>query len=144
MSARRKGKMNYKIVVTSISAAILILTLVVLCFVMSDCGVARAMSLAVLILGCALGWFTGILSTPYDKQEQSRFQTYAKVISLFLSGYVLAKLDRVIEQLISVDTLHDQLVLFRLFAFVGIFLITLILVFVYRQYALINPQTKTV
>lgn len=135
--------MNYKIGVSAAVAAVLNLMLLVLCFVMSDSNVTRGVNLTVVILGFALGWFTGIVATPYNQKEQSRFEIYTKAISLFLSGYALAKIDRVIEQLISVDTLHDQLIVFRILAFASGFLITLIAVFVFRQYALINPATKT-
>jgi hypothetical protein len=66
---------------------------------MSDSSVARGMNLTVVIVGCAIGWFTGLLATPYNQKERSRFEIYARAISLFLSSCALAKIDRVVEQL---------------------------------------------
>jgi len=66
---------------------------------MSDSSVAGGMNLTVVILGCALGWFTGLLATPNHLKEQSRFEIYTRAISLFLSSYTLAKIDRVVDQL---------------------------------------------
>ena len=67
---------------------------------MSNSSVARGMNLTVEIVGCAaLGWFTGLLATPYNQKKRSRFELYARAISLFLSSYALAKIDRVVEQL---------------------------------------------
>ena len=47
-------------------------------------------------LGLAAGWGTGILLAPYES-EQRRFHDYLKFASVFVSGYLVGKLDRVFE-----------------------------------------------
>lgn len=60
------------------------------------------LSLLALLGGC-LGWLTGILVVPLTKTEVSTFSVYAKVISGFVSGYALSKVDPLITHLLAID-----------------------------------------
>lgn len=48
------------------------------------------------VAGSALGWATGIFSSPYDGREEAKFRGFAKAIYAFVTGYALAKLDPVL------------------------------------------------
>jgi len=50
------------------------------------------------LFGGASGWFAGILISPKTQIQKEEFGSYGKAISAFLSGFVVAKLDRVFEQ----------------------------------------------
>ena len=51
----------------------------------------------VCLLGALIGWILGILASPYDTNESQKFLTIGQSISVFLSGYVISKLDRFFE-----------------------------------------------
>lgn len=48
------------------------------------------------LVGIALGWCAGILLAPYADEEK-RFQKLSKSVAGFVSGYLLAKSDRVFD-----------------------------------------------
>ena len=52
-------------------------------------------------VGMALGWCAGILLSPYGKTERESFAGIAKLISGFLTGYVLSKVDPLISDTIG-------------------------------------------
>ena len=49
-----------------------------------------------LALGLAAGWAAGILLAPYQS-EQDRFREYLKIVSSFLAGYSISKMDRLFD-----------------------------------------------
>jgi len=51
--------------------------------------------------GSTLGWLIGIMVTPYSKEESKRLSEVARLAYGFLTGYVVSKLDRVIEHLFA-------------------------------------------
>ena len=132
---------NWKIWCCSIVAAILEIVLVRLCWIMSSSEQITAINLSILILSTAIGWLLAVVATPYDKQEQTRFETYTKAVGVFISGFALAKLDRVIDLLISPDNLNNPLSVFRWMAFTSGLIIAFIIVFSFRQYTRIDEDT---
>jgi hypothetical protein len=58
--------MNYKIIGSTASFAVLGLALVILCFSVGQSGEVHAMNIAVLVFGASSGWLAGILLSPYD------------------------------------------------------------------------------
>lgn len=54
------------------------------------------------IAGAALGWIVGILMSPYN-HEQKMFSEVAKIGYGFLTGYVLSKVDPLINKLVGID-----------------------------------------
>ena len=52
-----------------------------------------------IFFGGSLGWIVGIILSPKSANEVSSFREYGKAISTFLSGYGIAKLDFVFEQI---------------------------------------------
>jgi hypothetical protein len=49
------------------------------------------------LTGALIGWVVGILATPLSDAEGQRFGELAKVISGFVSGYLLSKLDPLVS-----------------------------------------------
>lgn len=52
-------------------------------------------------LGAAFGWVIGILASPYTIQEKDTFSTLSKLIYGFISGYVVSKVDKLLNSLLS-------------------------------------------
>jgi hypothetical protein len=63
--------------------------------------------------GLAAGWATGILLAPYQS-EQTRFREYAKLLSVFLTGYAVSKVDRLFD--LWFDPARGPLILDQVFA----------------------------
>jgi hypothetical protein len=97
---------------------------------------ARAFTLNILVclLGAALGWGAGILATPIAEDDTTHFAKLAQIISAFLSGYLVSKLDRFLERALYSG---EQLIASaweRTGLFVVSFLVMLIVVFINRWY----------
>jgi hypothetical protein len=95
-------------------------------------------------LGLAAGWGTGILLAPYQS-EQTRFKEYAKVVSVFLTGYLLGKLDHLFQ--LWFDPEYGPLVLRSLFALrmmAGVtgFLLAAVSTYVARKYLSFGPGSE--
>jgi hypothetical protein len=53
------------------------------------------------LTGALIGWVVAILATPLSKDEGDRFGELAKIISGFVSGYLLSKVDPLIGALFA-------------------------------------------
>lgn len=51
------------------------------------------------IVAATFGWVVGLLSAPRSREEKSHFSELAKVISGFVTGYLLSKIDPLIQWL---------------------------------------------
>ena|SRR5258708_1900390 len=88
------------------------------------------------VVGICAGWGAGLLLAPYE-EEQKKFKAYSKMASGFITGFLVAKLDKVFEILTDKQAgLHllDAVVERRVWIGVICFLITAIIVFVARTY----------
>src|SRR4051794_5528670 len=56
------------------------------------------------LTGGLIGWVVGILATPLSDAEDQRFGELAKVISGFVSGYLLSKLDPLVSAYLKAPT----------------------------------------
>ena len=127
--------MNYKIIATTVSALLLASAVLYLAWILGTTTNERSMNLMVTIGGTVLGWLIGILATPYDVAEKDQFTIYAKTISAFLSGYAVAKVDRLVDAILDPALALHDLAPFRILAFLSAAGISFILVFVFRRYA---------
>lgn len=127
--------MNYKIVASTVSAAALGIGLLALCFLVGQGPEVRALNIAVVLFGASTGWLVGILLSPYDPKEASTFPRYAAAASAFASGYLVSKLDRVLEELLKPEFLFSPVPAFRLLAGLSAFATAAITTYVYRTYA---------
>lgn len=71
------------------------------CFRLADDKITGWFNLIVCLLGVALGWLVGTALSPYDTIEHSVFSTVAKTVSLFVSGYLISKLDQPLNAVIG-------------------------------------------
>jgi hypothetical protein len=98
------------------------------------------------LVGVALGWSAGILLAPYDDEEK-RFQKLSKSIAGFISGYLVAKSDRVFD-LVTDKSAGGPLILDPYFARViwmgvGCMAMAGLTVFVARTYSQpVNSTTR--
>jgi len=95
-------------------------------------------------LGLAAGWGTGILLAPYQS-EQARFKEYTKVVSVFITGYLVGKIDRLFQ--LWFDPEYGPLALRSIFAFrmmTGItgFLLAVVSTYVARKYLSFGPGAE--
>ncbi len=90
------------------------------------------------MFGAILGWGVGFLVSPSSKTEKEQFSGLTKTISAFLSGYILSKLDRVIENLLESDKIFLELFLIKIALFLTAFFITVIIVSMMKY-----PKKKT-
>lgn len=96
-------------------------------------GTAPWLNLLLFIFGGLLGWVAGILATPLDVNEKTRFSTYLAAISTFISGFVVAKLDRLFELAIA-KQLPDDVAIGQSLIFGSAFLLGALFTFVGRLY----------
>jgi len=85
--------------------------------------------------GIAVGWLVGLLASPYDRSEKTRFAKYSEVISAFLGGYVLSKIDPTLSLILSNDNLiRNPIYGARVLVFVTCLITAAITMYVYRLY----------
>ena len=80
-----------------------------------------------MILGSSLGWLCGTFMTPYNKKESEYVSSFTKTISLFASGYIVGKIDKVVEHFFNQILIFNTLVAFRSMLFIASFVIALML-----------------
>ena len=129
--------LNYKIVGSTVTAFALFAILI-------WCAQSTSVSpdekelvlhISVMVVGVTLGWIIGILTTPYGEKEKEHFSTIVKGVTVFFSGYALAKIDPIISTLLKPETFLEPIVAFRAIAFLTSLLLAVIITFVYRKYA---------
>ena len=98
----------YKLAGSFVLAAIIALILLRIEWVLKD-----SLAWLSLALGLAGGWVAGILLAPYQS-EQDRFREYLKVVSAFIAGYGVSKLDRLFE--LWLDPARGLVILSQAFA----------------------------
>jgi hypothetical protein len=151
ITGKASSTQNYKIIATGAFAVIFGLGLLFLIFFEGE-SKDYPTTLLISLAGCILGWVIGIITSPYDETDGKKIDKFVKMIGTFLSGYILAKLDKVFEHFLSVDSVKsalDNIYGIRALFFVSYFLLTWLVVFVYRLYATgdipdaAQPNTKS-
>jgi hypothetical protein len=126
--------MNPKLKAAIASAAVLDLTLIGASLATGTGIEARAMNLAILALASGAGWLIGTIISPYDSKEEAAFSNYSKAVSAFASGYLVAKIDKIVEHVFSPEFLATPDAAFRMILFLGGFIIAVLITFVARRY----------
>ena len=94
---------------------------------------------AFMITFSAVGWMAGMILSPDSRVEEKKFSNLWKGISLFVSGYLVSKLDPLVEALLKPDVLlamHSSIHTYRVLAAISATVLTAILTYVIRVYAL--------
>jgi FtsH-binding integral membrane protein len=94
--------------------------------------------------GLATGWAAGFLLAPYQS-EQQRFKEYVKFISVFISGYLVSKLDRLFD--LWFDPEHGPLLLRsivaqRMLICATSFVMAAVTTYVARKYVSFGPGAE--
>lgn len=125
---------NPKLSGSSAFGALILAVLVYIAATFHQNAVANSINIAIVLLGLASGWLLGIMVSPYSKEEGDKINEYAKAFGVFASGYLVAKLDKVVEHMFSKDFIPEASNGFRLVAYLVALLIAMILTFVFRNY----------
>jgi hypothetical protein len=124
MAIDRKVQTGY------VLGALVLIALVGACF---RIGTSYWLNILLLLFGALLGWVTGILATPLGSAEQSQFSTYAAANTTFISGFLVAKLDKLFELSVTKEALTEVL-LGRALIFASAFLLGALFTFIGRRY----------
>ncbi len=89
----------------------------------------------VALIGALCGWIIGVAFAPFSKAEYDQFQAITSVVSAFLSGYVVSKLDRYLEGVLFPIGPETRNSWARVGLFVAAFLLAAVTVFLNRLYA---------
>ena len=99
---------------------------------------ARSANLLVALVGGLCGWVVGTAFSAFSPEEAVLFKSISGTIGIFLSGYVVSKLDRFIEAaLFPVD--KAEVAWSRVGLFVATLMLAAVTVFLNRLYAFQNP-----
>jgi hypothetical protein len=93
---------------------------------------------AFVVTFCAIGWAAGMILSPDSSIEERKFTGRWKGISLFISGYLLSKIDPLVEALLKPEVvlrMHDSIYAYRALAGISATILTAILTYVVRVYA---------
>jgi hypothetical protein len=124
----------------SISAVIMLIGLAVCSIRMGTEPQDVAINATIMILGSAFGWLCGTAMTPFNDKERGNFTTFAKAASAFISGYLVGKVDKAVETVLSPVFLSQPLAAFRVMLFAASVIIALMLTIIYRWYYL-GPES---
>jgi hypothetical protein len=127
-------KPGYNLLATVVSGFIIGTALIVLAYIVNPDKAVYPITYLICICGYILGWVTAIISTPMNKKDEDGIGKFTKMIGTFLSGYILSKSDKLIENLVDPAQIFVPLTGARLLLFVCCFGLTFILVFYYREY----------
>jgi len=135
MSIKKKTRIdfNFKVLSTIIFAVIFATLLLWLAYKVTSDG-QYYLTYILCISGCILGWLIGIVTTPYDDDDAKKIGNFSKMIGTFLSGYLLSKFDGIISKMLNPDTFFSSTFGLRFLLFVSFFVISWIVVFVFRLY----------
>ena len=134
MESKLRRTTNYNLKATMISGVVVGLALIALAYLIGPERDVYPMTYLICISGYILGWIVAIISTPMNEIDKDKIGRFTGLVGTFLSGYLLSKLDKVIEQILNPEQIFTYLIGARLLLFVCCFGITFIMVFYYRQY----------
>ena len=67
-----------------------------------------AYSFLVGLAGMAVGHVLGFFASPYNQGEKTAFSEYGKAIAAFVTGFLLSKLDRLLEVVVDPENLKPN------------------------------------
>lgn len=138
---RRAYHPSWKVAV-SIATPLLIATGILGCLIAPTQADAYLNSELVIAFS-AVGWAVGMIISPDSAMEEKKFSGIWKGISLFLSGYLVSKIDPLVETLLKPETvghLSNPLVAYRLLAAVAAVIFAAILTYAVRAYAFTTAE----
>lgn len=108
--------------------------LIYLCFKMVVTAQDGYLNLAIMLASVCVGWLLGTFISPASDTEKTRFGEYGKAVSAFVSGYLVSKLDKVVERILTPDTLAVPIASFRLAGSIAALISALLVTYIVRAY----------
>lgn len=98
--------------------------------------IGNSPQLNVLFLFCGglIGWILGILITPISDTERSRFSEFGKAIATFLTGFLLAKIERIFELAVKDKSDVSDVFIGRSLLLVVSLALGILFTFIWRSY----------
>lgn len=127
--------MDLRLIVAVLAATTIMATLVVLSVRIKKEPVDVALNITCVLLGVAIGWLAGIFLSPYSEAQAAQWRQYAQAVSIFVSGYLLAKIDPLITRVLSAEAVLSVVAGFRLATFMITAIVAMITTFAIRTYA---------
>ena len=107
------------------------------CFLLWSCfsiGTSPQINILFLFCGGLIGWILGILVTPNSDDEKSRFSEFGKAIATFITGFFLAKLEKIFDLAIQDQNDISEVFIGRSLLLVVSFALGLLFTFIWRSY----------
>lgn len=95
------------------------------------------------VLGALCGWAVGLMLSPFGSSEQGQFDKISGTAAAFLSGYVVNKVDRYLEQTLFPISKENASNWIRVGFFSACFLLAGLTVFLNRLYAFRDDPRNT-
>jgi hypothetical protein len=122
------------LVIASVISLIVAAILWFLCFRIVATPLDGYLNLAVILASICSGWLLGTFISPESGREQKSFMTYGKAVSAFVSGYLVSKLDKVIDRILLPETLAMPVAAFRLAGAIAAVISALLVTYIVRAY----------
>lgn len=134
MESKLVRKSNYSLTATIVSGIVVGLSLIYLAYRVGPEPNEYPITYIICICGYIIGWIVAIISTPMNEIDRDKIGRFTGLIGTFISGYLLSKLDKILERIFDPAVIFSELTGARVLLFICCFGITFILVFYYRQY----------
>jgi hypothetical protein len=112
------------------------------CYVVaSQVGGETWLNVLICLFGSTIGWWAGILISP-DPAEQGQFVGVRKAVSVFLSGFILAKLDVLFQGAVARNLANSPIFIGRIFLFATTCMICAQFTYVARHNLRVQPSAS--
>jgi hypothetical protein len=121
-----------KTAISLICAVAMLAILVIGCLVVGKDAPEQWLNLAFVVLGLALGWVPGAFLTPRDAVEDTKFKQSARALSVFVSGYLVAKIGKLVDATLE-PSFFDPTTVFRMICVVVSTVLSMSEVIIFRS-----------
>lgn len=131
---------------TNFFFVLLLCVFVWLCWRFGESAREKGLNLLLAIIGALAGWALAMFFAPYSTQEGQLFAEIGKFVSAFLSGYVVSKVDRLLEATMFEEKKPVENTWLRIGLFAGTLTLVLVVVFSNRVYfrADVSPKPSAI
>ena len=117
-----------------IGYALCIAIFVCLGWVCFSFGRSPQLNILFLFSGSSIGWILGILMTPTSADEKQKFSEYGKTIASFITGFLLAKLEKIFELIVQERGDLSDVFVVRSILLIVSFSLGILCTFIWRSY----------
>jgi hypothetical protein len=99
------------------------------------------LNIAIFMASSSVGWLLGTFNSPKNSKEKVIFGEYGKAVSAFISGYLVSKLDKLVEMILSPTTLQVPVASFRLVGSTSCFVTAMLITYVIGAYVFASSES---